>query len=123
MSYPFTPTEPSDLERRAQGVLCELGKRATQPVQQVAVLLEQRRSPCAPPMVQAYRSPAPGMDSRQVCVTKAAFRHDYKGVGDELLMTPCACATKDNRYHSNGCMGCSRSHQWFNNLTRNCGYR
>lgn len=115
-------------QHKSDNWLCELRRQAEE---KYAMMQRQMpASPCPPPPSDARDmyvfSAAVPASSHGVCVTKDMFRPAFKPVGqyDEMLITPCLYATKNNSWEcgnapSGASMCCSRTHQSFDNMTKN----
>lgn len=114
----------TDEERRSDAWLCEIRRQAEERYR-----LTQRQIPSSPcpaePLDKRDKfvfSPTPPPSSHGVCVNKNVFRPAFPPVvsrHEELLITPCMHTTKNNAWECGKARCCSRSHQAFNNVTRN----
>jgi hypothetical protein len=56
---------------------------------------------------------------RELCVSKDVFRHKYDNPVNEMIIDPCLHTKYNNSWECGEQKCCSRSHQSFDNVTRN----
>ena len=109
-----------DVKQQADTLQCGMARELTASYMRMQPSRLQP-PPCMPALFEALAGER-GVSSHSQCVSRDQFRSRF-GAASELLLPPYAVASHNNAWECNDKLCCSRTHQAFNNVTKNKGAR